>query len=87
MAYQLTEKQKKYLPVNDPEAYITKTGRFMRKYSLDELEIPVKARFDGEYLEKFGPLMDLRCFLRTIGSVLKSEGVVEGGTGSLHADY
>ncbi len=52
----------------------------------DELEIPVKARYDGEYLEKFGPLMDLKCFVGTIGSVLKSEGVVEGGTGSLHAN-
>ncbi len=125
--------------LNDPEAYITRTGHFLRKYSLDELpqlyqcvlgqmsligprpalwnqddliaerdkygansltpgltgwaqingrdelEIPVKARFDGEYVEKFGFLMDVKCFLGTIGSVLSSDGVVEGGTGSLHA--
>lgn len=29
----------------------------------DELEIPVKARFDGQYVEKMGLKMDLRCFL------------------------
>lgn len=49
----------------------------------DELEIPVKARLDGEYVQKMGPLMDLRCFLGTFASVLKSDGVVEGGTGSI----
>lgn len=47
----------------------------------DELEIPVKARFDGEYIEKLGFWMDLKCFFGTIISVLKHEGVVEGGTG------
>ena len=49
----------------------------------DELEIPVKAKLDGEYVKKIGFLMDLRCFLGTIMSVLKSEGVVEGGTGEM----
>lgn len=49
----------------------------------DELPIPVKARLDGEYVERFGPAMDLRCFFGTIRSVLKSDGVVEGGTGTL----
>lgn len=47
----------------------------------DELEIPVKARFDGEYIKKLGFWMDLKCFFGTIISVLKHEGVVEGGTG------
>ncbi len=46
----------------------------------DELEIPVKARFDGEYVRKMGPLMDLRCFFATFLSVLRADGVVEGGT-------
>lgn len=46
----------------------------------DELEIPVKARFDGEYVEKMGPLMDFRCFFATFISVLRADGVVEGGT-------
>lgn len=49
----------------------------------DELEIPVKAKLDGEYVQKLGLLMDIKCFLGTIGSVLSSDGVVEGGTGEL----
>lgn len=52
----------------------------------DELEIPVKAKFDGEYVEKMGLWMDLKCFLGTIGSVLSSDGVVEGGTGEMHKE-
>ena len=47
----------------------------------DELEIDIKARLDGEYAEKIGLLMDVRCFFWTIFSVLRSDGVVEGGTG------
>lgn len=47
----------------------------------DELEIDVKARLDGEYAEKIGFPMDVRCFLGTIFSVLRRDGVVEGGTG------
>lgn len=49
----------------------------------DELEIDVKARLDGEYIEKFGLAMDLRCFFATFG-ILDGKGVVEGGTGQLH---
>lgn len=49
----------------------------------DELEIPVKARLDGEYIEKFGFIMDVRCFLATLG-ILNGKCVVEGGTGQLH---
>ena len=49
----------------------------------DELEIPVKAKFDGEYVEKQSFLFDLKCFFGTIGAVFKHEGVVEGGTGSM----
>lgn len=55
----------------------------------DELEIPIKAKLDGEYTEslnagKFkGLKMDIVCFFKTITSVLKSDGVVEGGTGEL----
>lgn len=47
----------------------------------DELEIEVKARFDGEYVERMSFLFDCKCFFGTIFSVLKSDGVVEGGTG------
>jgi len=121
--------------LENPEQYITKMGKFLRKISLDEfpqiinilrgtmsisgprpalwnqydlieerdkhgandvpvgltgwaqingrdeLEIEVKAKLDGEYAENIGFLMDVRCFFGTIFSVLKSDGVVEGGTG------
>ena len=123
--------------LKDPEQWITKTGKFLRKTSLDELpqiinifrgdmavigprpalwnqydliaerdkygandvlpgltgwaqingrdelEIPVKARLDGEYVKKMSFLFDLRCFVETIFSVAKHDGVVEGGTGSM----
>lgn len=51
----------------------------------DELEIFIKARLDGEYVRKMGIFMDLRCFFATVLSVLKSDGVVEGGTGNLES--
>lgn len=123
--------------LQNPEQYITKVGKFLRKTSLDELpqiinilkgdmavvgprpalwnqydliaerdkygandirpgltgwaqingrdelEIPVKAAFDGEYVRKMGPFMDLRCFFGTFVSVLRGDGVVEGGTGRI----
>lgn len=46
----------------------------------DELTINEKARLDGEYVDNIGLMMDIRCFLGTIFSVLKKEGIVEGGT-------
>ncbi len=52
----------------------------------DELSIPVKAKFDGEYVEKLnknslsGIKIDLKCFFGTIKSVIKSDGIVEGAT-------
>ena len=49
----------------------------------DELPIDVKARYDGEYVENLSFLFDCKCFFGTIASVLKSDGVVEGGTGQL----
>ncbi|MFR5581713.1 MAG: sugar transferase [Thomasclavelia ramosa] len=49
----------------------------------DELEIDVKAKFDGDYVNEMGLKMDIKCFLATIGSVLLHDGVVEGGTGEL----
>lgn len=50
----------------------------------DELEIDVKAKLDGEYCKNLNFLFDVKCFLMTIFSVLKHDGVVEGGTGSIH---
>ena len=52
----------------------------------DELEISLKAKLDGEYIERISFLFDLRCFFGTVASVLKSDGVVEGGTGSMNED-
>jgi len=123
--------------LDNPEQYITKTGSFLRKTSLDELyqvfnifigqmsiigprpalwnqddlyaerakyganavkpglsgwaqingrdELPidVKAKLDGEYVEKMSFGFDVKCFFGTITSVLKHKGVVEGGTGTL----
>lgn len=122
--------------LKDPEQYITRVGRFLRKTSLDELpqiaqiftgkmsiigprpalwnqydliaqrdaygandvrpglsgwaqingrdELPieVKARYDGEYVERLSFAFDCKCFFGTIGKVLKRDGVVEGGTGA-----
>lgn len=47
----------------------------------DELEIPVKARLDGEYVKYMSFRFDCICFLKTVISVLRHDGVVEGGTG------
>lgn len=49
----------------------------------DELEIPVKAKLDGEYVRKMGPLMDIKCFLGSIGVFAHDDSVVEGGTGEI----
>jgi len=49
----------------------------------DELPIEVKAKLDGEYVEKIGLMMDVKCFFGTILSVLKSDGVVEGSIGTI----
>ena len=123
--------------LEDPEQYLLKSGKIIRKYSLDELpqllnifkgdmsvigprpalwnqddlieerdkygandvkpgltgwaqingrdelEIPVKAKLDGEYAQKLSFLFDCRCFFGTFLKVLRHEGVVEGGTGEL----
>ena len=52
----------------------------------DELEIPVKARLAGEYGQNLSVLFDCRCFFGTIFKVLRHDGVVEGGTGTLHEE-
>lgn len=126
--------------LDDPEAHITKVGRFIRKTSIDELpqlfnilagqmsfvgprpalwnqddliaerdkyhandvkpgltglaqisgrdelEIPVKAKFDGEYVRRRGVFYDLGLMFRTVFSVFRHEGVVEGGTGEMHKE-
>ena len=126
--------------LQDPDAYITKIGAFLRKTSLDEimqlvnifkgdmsiigprpalwnqydliaerdkygandikpgltglaqisgrdeLPIEVKARYDGEYTEKMSLMFDIKMFFGTILSVLKHDGVVEGGTGRMEKE-
>ena len=52
----------------------------------DELPIDVKARLDGEYVKNLSFAFDCKCFFGTIVSVLKSDGVVEGGTGQLEKE-
>lgn len=80
--YDLIEERDKY-GANDIRPGLTGWAQINGR---DELEIPVKARFDGEYVEKMGPKMDLRCFFGTFISVLRGDGVVEGGTGTLHQE-
>ena len=52
----------------------------------DELEIPLKAKLDGEYVEKMSFIFDCTCFLGTIIYVIKRDGVVEGGTGQMNKE-
>lgn len=49
----------------------------------DELEIPVKAKLDGEYVKCESFLFDLRCFIGTIFSIVRGDGIIEGGTGEI----
>ncbi|WP_071131752.1 sugar transferase [Enterococcus timonensis] len=50
----------------------------------DELAIDVKAKLDGKYVAEMSFLLDIKCFFGTIGAVFKSDGVVEGGTGTIN---
>ena len=77
--YDLIEERDKY-GANDVRPGLTGWAQINGR---DELEIPVKAALDGEYIQKMSPAFDLKCFVGTITSVLKSEGVLEGGTGSV----
>lgn len=50
----------------------------------DELNIDVKAKFDGEYAENIGLKMDIKCFLGSLGVFFNDDSVVEGGTGTIN---
>ena len=84
--YDLIEERDKY-GANDVRPGLTGWAQINGR---DELEIPVKARLDGEYVYQLnkrgfsGFAMDVKCFFGTIVSVLKSDGVVEGGTGEMN---
>ena len=77
--YDLVEERDKY-GANDITPGLTGWAQVNGR---DELEIPVKAKLDGEYVEKMGFMMDCKCFIMTIFSVARHDGVVEGGTGTL----
>ena len=77
--YDLIEERDRY-HANDVRPGLTGWAQINGR---DELEIPVKAKLDGEYIERVSFLFDLKCFFGTAASVLKSDGIVEGGTGSM----
>jgi len=84
--FDLVEERDKY-GANDVKPGLTGWAQINGR---DELEIPIKAKLDGEYVKELnagglrGLKMDLRCFFGTITSVLRSDGVVEGGTGEMN---
>lgn len=77
--YDLIAEREKY-GANDVKPGLTGWAQINGR---DELEIDVKAKLDGEYVEKMSFGFDCKCFFGTIISVLKSDGVVEGGTGEM----
>lgn len=77
--YDLLEERDKY-GANDIMPGLTGWAQINGR---DELEIPLKASLDGEYVKKMSFRFDVKCFFGTIFSVLKSDGVVEGGTGEI----
>lgn len=78
--YDLIEERDKY-GANDIKPGLTGWAQINGR---DELEIEVKAKLDGEYVKKMSLWFDIKCFIGTIFSVLKSDGVVEGGTGEIN---
>jgi len=77
--YDLLEERDKY-GANDVMPGLTGLAQISGR---DELEIPLKAKLDGDYVKQMGFAMDVKCFFGTIISVLKSDGIVEGGTGEM----
>lgn len=78
--YDLIDERDKY-GANDVKPGLTGWAQINGR---DELEIDVKAKLDGEYVEKQSFLFDCKCFFGTVFSVLKHDGVVEGGTSELN---
>lgn len=75
----LTAERDKY-GVNDVKPGLTGWAQINGR---DELEIPDKAKLDGEYVSKIGLGMDIKCFLGSVHVVGKDDTVVEGGTGEM----
>ena len=80
--YDLIEEREKY-GANDVPVGLTGWAQVNGR---DELPIEEKAKLDGDYAKNIGLWMDIKCFFKTILSVLKSEGVLEGGTGNIKRD-
>ena len=76
--YDLIEERDKY-GANDIKPGLTGWAQINGR---DELPIEVKAKLDGEYVEKMSFHFDIRCFIGTLIRVVKSDGVIEGGTGT-----
>ncbi len=77
--YDLVEERDKY---NVHKLYPGLTG-YAQINGRDELPIPEKAKLDGYYVKNISLLLDIKIFFGTIVSIFKSDGVVEGGTGTL----
>ena len=77
--YDLIEERDKY-GANDIRPGLTGWAQINGR---DELEISVKAKLDGQYVEKMSFTFDVQCFIGTIISVIKRDGIVEGGTGEM----
>lgn len=75
--YDLIEERDKY-SANDVSPGLTGWAQINGR---DELPIEIKAKLDGEYVEKISFWMDVKCFFWSVIRVVKSDGVVEGGTG------
>ena len=80
--YDLIEERDKY-GANDVRPGLTGWAQINGR---DELEIPVKAKLDGEYVTRMSFAFDVKCFFGTVTSVLKHDGVVEGGTGTMEKE-
>lgn len=77
--YDLMKERDKY---NVHDLYPGLTG-YAQIHGRDELPIPEKAKLDGYYVKHISLWLDIKVFFGTIKSIFKSEGVVEGGTGTL----
>ena len=80
--FDLLEERDKY-GANDVRPGLTGWAQI---HGRDELEIADKARLDGYYVEHLSFWMDVKCFFGTIKAVLDHDGVVEGGTGTIHQE-
>lgn len=76
--YDLIEERDKY-EANSIRPGLTGSAQISGR---DELEISLKAKLDGDYTQNISFILDVKCFIGTIFSVVKSEGVVEGNKDS-----